>query len=310
VNGLDELVRRAVDAPVGTPPDFEQVRARARRRHHRRVTGRVAAVVVAVSVVAGGVAVLRRDDAVPRIGTAGGARQTGPAPITHPLLESCTAATAMEGTLTGSGITYPAQVGEVFAVPSRGVAGPLATVVRGPVPAGGGDGTLPALIPNRTIAGRPANYGAGEAGQSGIDWLLPNGADATLRARDLTEADVLVLAEAISRGTGTLPAGLVSLGNTSGTTSWARTQCASTTGSFGAVVEAIQGTVVNRYAYVVSSPPGFRWDVGDITYVVVTTPGETPTSPPAIRQATPEEWNALIARTPQPTGTATTTRPR
>ena len=34
------------------------------------------------------------------------------------------------------------------------------------------------------------------------------------------------------------------------------------------------------------------------------------TTPPAIRQATPEEWNALIAKTPQPTGTATTTRPR
>jgi hypothetical protein len=308
VNGLDELVRRAVDAPVGTPPEFEQVRARARRRSHQRVVGRIAAAAVAASVVAGGFALLGRDGSGPRIGTAGRPGQTADAVITHPLLQSCTAATAMEGTQTGSGISYPPLPGEVFSDPAQGVAGPLAVLEREPAPAGGGNGTLPALIPNLTIAGQPANYGAAQP-NSGIDWLLPDGAFASLRAKNVSEADLVALATAVSLQTGSYPAGLVSLGTTSGVATWARSYCAATPPNFGPEIVAVQGTVADRYAYLVSEAPGYRWDVGETSYVYVTLPPAT-TGPPAIRQATPDEWNSLIAKTPQPTGTATTTRPR
>jgi hypothetical protein len=234
--------------------------------------------------------------------------QTPGGAITHPVLESCTPATAMEGTLTGSGITSPPLPGEVFADPSHGVAGPLAVLVREPAPAGGGDGKLPGLVPNLTIAGQPANYGAAQP-NSGIDWLLPDGASASIRAKNVSEADLVALATEISAPTGRLPAGLVSLGTTSGAADWARSQCPSTTEHFGLEVEAVQGSRTDRYAYAVSSAPGLRWDVGDITYVVVGMPGEVPTSPPAIRQATDAEWNSLVAKTPQPSTTSVTTTP-
>jgi hypothetical protein len=309
---LDELVRRAVESPIASPPDFERVRARARRHRRHRVVGRLAAGLAVVGLAGAAVAAFAGGGSGRAVSVVGVPRQ-GQAPsgaITHPVLESCTTATATEGTLTGSGITSPALPGEMFADPARGVAGPLAVLVREPAPAGGGDGKLPGLLPNLTIAGRPANYGAAQP-NSGIDWLLPDGAFASIRAKDLAEADLVALATDVSVPIGTLPAGLVSLGTTSGAASWARSQCASTTDHFGLEVEAVQGPRASRYAYVVSGAPGPRWDVGDITYVVIGMPGETPTTPPPIRQATDAEWDALLAKNPKPSATtATTTPPR
>ena len=309
MNGLDELVRRAVDAPVGTPPELQHVPRGARRRSHRRVVSRIAVVAVAASVVAGGVALLGHDGAAPRIGTAGRPRQTADAAITHPLLQGCTAATAMEGTLTGSGISYPPLPGEVFSDPAQGVAGPLAVLEREPAPAGGGNGTLPALIPNLTIAGQPANYGAAQP-NSGIDWLLPDGAFASLRAKNVAEADLVALATAVSLQTGSYPAGLVSLGTTSGVATWAPVALRRDSPQLRAGDRRCAGNGRRPVRVPRLRGTGLPLGRGRHQLPLRHAAARDPTSPPAIRQATPEEWNALIAKTPQPTGTATTTRPR
>jgi hypothetical protein len=310
MSDLDELVRRAVESPIAAPPDLDHVRARARRHRRHRVVTRVAAGVAVLGLTGGALAAVAGGGSDREVRVAGAApqAQTPGGAITHPVLESCTPATAIEDTLTGSGITSPPLPGEVFADPARGVAGALAVLVREPAPAGGFGGKLPALAPNLTIAGQPANYGAAQP-SSGIDWLLPDGSLASIRAKDVSEADLVALATEISVPTGSLPAHLTSIGTTAGEATRARSQCPSDRDRFGAVVEAIQGPVANRYAYVASAAPGLRWDVGDITYLVTTMPGETPTSPPPIRQATDAEWSELLAKTPKPPATSVTTTP-
>jgi hypothetical protein len=300
VNVLDELSERAVATPIAPPPSLDRVRTRAARRRRHRIAGRALAGVTLAAVAAAGV-VVTTDGSGRRVGVAGTPRpvQVPAGVVTHPLLQSCIPATAREGTLVGSGITSPARPGEVFWDPTRGVGGPLAVLVREQAPAGGGDGKLPGLIPNLTIAGRPGNYGAAQP-NSGIDWLLPNGAFASLRANDMSESELVALATEISVPTGHPPAGLVSLGTTSGAAAWAWSSCASPPDHFGAWVVAVQGPKADRYAYAVSQAPGLRWDVGDLTYVLVAEPGETPSTPPAIRQASDDEWRTLLAATPQP----------
>ncbi len=56
----------------------------------------------------------------------------------------------------------------------------------------------------------------------------------------------------------------------------------------------------------VSDPPGLRWDDGDATFVAGNgIPGNIPTTPPAVRDATPAEWNAILEHPQSPTPTTT-----
>jgi hypothetical protein len=292
---LEELVARAIRSPVADPPEVDAVRSRARTRRRRRNTWRVVVIGgVAAAAAVGGFAALRSEskstDIVAVLGT--GAPSTVPQPITRPVLTSCTATSAQEGTMTGTGHTDPEQEGEVFAVPDAGVKGPLAVVLRYTA-TGTTDVRSLGSMPNATVSGQPASYGAGQYGQSGLQWLLPAGGQASIYARDLSEPDVLALAEAVSNSSQSFPAGLVSLGITS-RASWARSTCADGAQS---TIEVIHGSRASRYAAVTSEPPGVRWDDGDDTYLFVSlaAPPDPIAAQPVVAQASVEQWNALLA---------------
>ena len=255
--------------------------------------------------------VTRSDDAGPRLRTTiAPAASTGLGGVVRPLLGSCAATQAQEGTATGAGVSDPERPGEVFAVPLKGASGPLALLVR--FPAGAiGNGTVGPLIPNTEVAGHPANLSVrnqgGDQGGSGITWAEDGGGTASLYTRDLPAADIEALAEAIAAPGTALPAGLVSVGTTE-TATWARSTC--TEGAdqgLVAFVEVVHGSPASRYARLVSDPPGLRWDDGDATFVVGGKPGSIPTSPPPIHDATDAEWNAIL--TLPDTATTTTTSP-
>ena len=311
---LDELVGRAVESPIASPPDFEHLRARARRHGRRRIVARAAAGVVVFGLTAGALAAFAGGGAERELRVAGPPRpaQTAGGAITRPVLDSCAPATATEGTLTGSGITSPALPGEVFADPARGVAGPLAVLVREPAPAGGGDGKLPGLLPNLTVAGQPANYGAAQP-NSGIDWLLPDGAFASIRAKDARRGGPRRARDRDQRTDGPPPGRADLPGHDVG--------C----GELGAEPVPVDDEPLRPGS---RGRAGFpheslrvrqcrvRRGCGGTSARSPTSssgcPVRSPTSPPAIRQATDAEWNSLLAKTPRPPSTTsvTTTPPR
>jgi thioredoxin 1 len=200
------------------------------------------------------------------------------------LLLSCKATSASEGTARGTGKTDPESPGDVYAVPDRGVSGPLAVLIRSSEPFSG-------VTANTTVEGRPANLSAGDQGQAGIQWNLADGGSAALYGRDLSDADLHALASAIDAGTPP-PIGLTSIGTTTEAT-WARSTCDDPQGGQSTEVEAIHGTAASRYARVIAEPPAYRWDAGDTTFLFFG-PGGEPTSLPEVRQATDEEWSRLL----------------
>lgn len=295
---LDECAARAIASPVADPPEMNEIRRRARRHRRKRNAARVIAATSAVLLVGvGGVAVMRAGSDSSSVEAGNGpAPVTGPgtdaSSITRPVLDTCTATSAAEGRMTGTGHTDPDQAGEVFAVPGRGTAGPLAVLLRFPragVPAS----------PNTTVAGRPARVDTGSEGQGGIQWSLADGRGAIAYARDLSASEMTALAESISAQSAVYPAGLVSLGPTSAS-SWARSTCTGKDGS-PTTVEVVHGPKADRYARVLAEPPGTAWDEGDATFLVVSPPPRATAVRPRVHQATAREWNALLeaARPPR-----------
>jgi hypothetical protein len=196
--------------------------------------------------------------------------------------------------VTGSGLTIPAVDGEVFADPVKGASGPLAVVIRFPGPDTGWDGS--GRIQNTTVDGRPGTLSSPIDGRGGADWLLPGGAVAMLRTQDLSAAQILDFAEAISRNLDTPPSGLESVGIAKATRAAmvAISHCEAPMLD----IAAINGPTASRYAAVFFSAPAtaVRWDRGQTTLLAFGPPETAPTTPPEVHQATKTAWKALIRR--------------
>jgi hypothetical protein len=297
---LEDRLRRYGDTFEHAATASENVGRGVEPRSKRRVHGRrrlvASAILVGVAVI-GTVAVPRLFGSDPKsghveLGTTPANGESPQGSTARPVLDGCTPTTAFERVVRGtSDLQGPKPFfGEVFADPTRAIAGPLAIVIRDPDARGLG------LIANAEINGRDANVDIGENLQGGATWVLASGGTAYLYSRGLTEDEIRVLAEDVDSGGTALPQNLGSIGMTD-VASISTSMCTDQQGEIASISE-IQGSRPSRYAEAMNIPGTRRFDDGDTSFVIGGFPGRGFDATNATyHEATPQAWQHLLDAT-------------
>jgi hypothetical protein len=306
---MNSLSRAGVQGPDPVP-DLDDVLGRVRRRRRSLAVAAAGGLAVLLVVSATLMALSRfGDEPRPRIrsGTEAPSTTEVRPSMDRPVLDHCTPTRAIEMSAEGPPLTAPVSRFQVYADPARGVHGPLAAVTYNPTPGGTSstDGNTGGLRANSEIDGRdltlqpeiPGNF----ASRGYAQWDTADGGNAILFARGVNADDLRALVEALDRNSGTLPAGLVSIG-IAGHVESARSDCYNN-GELVAWITTFRGDAPSRWVQVfaaIGSPGGTILDDGATTTVIVGFPGRYDSSDTAYHQATPEEWAKLIAANSQP----------
>lgn len=320
---IEILVRNAA---LDTPPRLDLTAVHLKAQHLRR---RRRATVVSGTAVLLGVAIAwagfhgvgtNSDPARKIEAPAGGPPSIDPSAtpsVDRPVLDQCTPTQAIQRTEAGAPFSVPVAPFDIYADPALGPNGPLVAVAFAPGPAGGSstDGNTGGLMANSEIGGRDLTLQPGDVyggSKGGARWDTADGRNGILYERLLDADQLRAVVEALDRGDTTLPGGLQKVGTT-GRVERSQSTCLDNTGLI-ATVMTFRGDAASRWAFVLSEAPSnvatAIHDDGATSTISFGWPGRYDPSNATYHEATPAEWERLLAAAKASNAVApSTTRP-